>query len=665
MRTTTREKALRLPRWLAPAASALVILAVGGGYVANAGATSPTVPSAPGSPTGYDAATVGTGLASPYAVADDNAGHVVVAVTGDSHIYVMNSDGSNEHAVGFGFSSPHGVAVDNSGHIFVADTGNGRVVEMNLDGTNLHTLGSGWVAPTGIALDNSGNLFVTDPTQVNALNRVQAITTAGRNQRNLGVTWASPAGIAADSAGHLFVGDTSTNKVYELNTDGSSEVAIGTGFTTPAGLDVDNLGHVFVADSSTKVITEMNVDGNNEHVVSATLGTPTGVAVDSRGHLYVADSTLTNLIEQSQDPSAYAENGSATLTWAAPSSNGGSAITSYSVTAVPTGGTSVTTTFPGNVTSGTVWGLTPTMTYFFTVSATNATGTSSPSWASNSVTPNAAVPAVMAAPAVTPNSMQVALTWVAPADGGSVLTGFVATASASGQPSVTTTFAPTATSGTVYGLTNGVAYTISITAINANGPGAPSPASAAFTPATAPSSPTSPVATAGTAQATVVFTASSFNGGSPITSYTVTSSPGAKTCVTGGTLTCTVNGLSNGVSYTFSVTATNAIGTSSPSAPSNAVIPIGPPTSPLSVHAVAGNTKVSVTWAAPASTGGSPVTGYTVTSSPGAKTCTTTGARTCIVSGLTNGHSYTFKVTAKNTVGSSAPSAPSNLVTPR
>jgi hypothetical protein len=271
----------------------------------------------------------------------------------------------------------------------------------------------------------------------------------------------------------------------------------------------------------------------------------------------------------------------------------------------------------------------------------------------------------MAPPGVVPSSAQAALTWAAPADNGSAITGYVVTATAPSGATVRTTFAPTATSGTIYGLANGTSYTVTIYALNANGPGAPSPASATITPATSPNAPSGPVATAGSAQATVVFTASAFNGGAPIQYYTVTSSPGGKTCRAGGSLTCSVSSLTNGVSYTFTVTATNAAGTSSPSSPSNAVIPTGPPSAPRSVTALAGNARASVHWGAPASTGGSPITNYKVTASPGGKTCATTGATTCVVTGLTNNHPYTFTVVAKNNVGYSPSSAPSAAVTPR
>ena len=90
-----------------------------------------------------------------------------------------------------------------------------------------------------------------------------------------------------------------------------------------------------------------------------------------------------------------------------------------------------------------------------------------------------------------------------------------------------------------------------------------------------PDAPTIGTAFVGNAQATVPFTAPSSNGGLTITSYTATSNPGGIT----GTLSqagsgdIIVSGLTNYTTYTFTVTATNAIGTSVASAASNSVTP--------------------------------------------------------------------------------------------
>jgi hypothetical protein len=73
---------------------------------------------------------------------------------------------------------------------------------------------------------------------------------------------------------------------------------------------------------------------------------------------------------------------------------------------------------------------------------------------------------------------------------------------------------------------------------------------------------------------------------------------------------------------------------------------------PATATATAGDHKAVVSWTAPISVGAGAITGYSVTSVPGGKTCTTTGALTCTVTGLTNGSSYTFAVSAKNAYGS-------------
>jgi hypothetical protein len=169
-----------------------------------------------------------------------------------------------------------------------------------------------------------------------------------------------------------------------------------------------------------------------------------------------------------------------------------------------------------------------------------------------------------------------------------------------------------------------------------------------------PGAPTNAVATAGNAQASVAFNPPASDGGNAITVYTVTSSPG-NFSTTGSSSPLVVTGLSNGTAYTFTVVATNAAGNSVASVASAPVTPITVPGAPTNPVATAGNAQVSVAFNPPTSTGGSTITEYTVTSSPGNRT--TTGASSpLVVTGLSNGTAYTFTVVATNAAGNSVAS---------
>jgi len=111
------------------------------------------------------------------------------------------------------------------------------------------------------------------------------------------------------------------------------------------------------------------------------------------------------------------------------------------------------------------------------------------------------------------------------------------------------------------------------------------------------------------------------NGGAAITDYIIEYKPasGSWTTFNDGTstnLTATVTGLTNGISYTFRVSATNALGTSTASSTSNPVIPALVPDIPTNIQATRGNGQATITFDIPADNG-SAITQYTVTSNEG------------------------------------------------
>ena len=184
-----------------------------------------------------------------------------------------------------------------------------------------------------------------------------------------------------------------------------------------------------------------------------------------------------------------------------------------------------------------------------------------------------------------------------------------------------------------------------------------------YFPPTKPDAPAIGVATEDNAEASVTFVAG-FSGGSPVTSYTVTSSPGNITA-SGNISPIVVTGLTNGTEYSFTVTATNIIGISDASSASNAVTP-DVPTVPDQVEGVSVssvNKQVLLAWNRP-DNGGSVITDYLVEYKPsaiGSWTTFTDGISLelkAIVSGLSNDTEYSFRISAINSGGPGMASVP-------
>ena len=124
---------------------------------------------------------------------------------------------------------------------------------------------------------------------------------------------------------------------------------------------------------------------------------------------------------------------------------------------------------------------------------------------------------------------------------------------------------------------------------------------AVLTVGSVPGMPSNVTAVAGNGNAIVSFTPPTDGGGSPITAYVVTASPGGLTA-TGLGSPITISGLTNGTAYTFTVAATNATGTSKSSAASSAVTPYGEASPPLTTPKPPQNEDVNVTPDVPVST---------------------------------------------------------------
>lgn len=533
------------------------------------------------------------------------------------------------------------------------------------------------------------------------------------------VTGTAPSGSPAATATSVSFTVTFSEAVSNVSIDDFT--LVGTGNATGNLAAVTGSGAVYGVDVTGITgngTLKLNVNGSTNIVDAAgnvatafSSGTAHSVAIPT------APDAPTNGM-------AAAANAQATITFTAPANTGGSAITGYTVTSSP--GNMIGT---GSASPILVTGLTNGTAYTFTVTATNAIGTSVASAATAPVTPKGPQTITFTNPG-TQNF------GTAPALNATSSSTLPVTFSSSTSPVCTIT-----SGGTLTFLTSG-SCTIDADQAGDGTYDSATTVSQTFTvAAVTPDAPTIGTATAGNGQSSVTFTAPASTGGSSITGYMVTSNPGGLTG-SGSSSPITVNGLTNGIAYTFTVTATNSAGIGSASAASNAITPASPqtitfanpgtqnfgtsptitatapagavvftssttgvctitsagilsflqagtctinadqngdtaylpaqqvsqsftvaavvPSEPTSVIATpSGTGEIKITFSAPASTGGATITGYTATSSPGGITGTGTNSP-IIVSGLTVGQSYTFTVTATNSAGTSSASAASN-----
>lgn len=164
----------------------------------------------------------------------------------------------------------------------------------------------------------------------------------------------------------------------------------------------------------------------------------------------------------------------------------------------------------------------------------------------------------------------------------------------------------------------------------------------------APDAPSGVSAKPGDGFAQVTWSAADDNS-SPITGYTVTAIPGGRSVTVSGDLTSVIiDGLRNGSAYTFTVQATNVVGTSPASAPSAAVTPATKPGRVVKPTAKVIGRKAIVKWTRPTD-GGSALTGYRVSINGKART-TDADVRKLVFTRLKPGR-YKVKVRAVNAVG--------------
>jgi fibronectin type 3 domain-containing protein len=263
------------------------------------------------------------------------------------------------------------------------------------------------------------------------------------------------------------------------------------------------------------------------------------------------------------------------------------------------------------------------------------------------------IPAVPKGLAAAPGNARVTLDWTVSSNA----TGYyVERATTSGGP-FTQISTQAGANYTDTGLTNGTKYYYVVSAYNSAGQSANSADVSAMPMPTAPATPTGLAAAAGNAQVSLTWTASV-----GATSYLVkrSTSSGAEAQISTSTSTSyTDTGLTNGTKYFYVVSAVNSGGDSANSAQVSATptAPSTPPATPTGLNATGGNAQVSLSWNASTGAASYDLKRSTTSGGPYSTAVASPAAASYTDTGVTNGTTYYYVVSAVNTVGQSANSA--------
>ena len=596
----------------------------------------------PNNPPAFSADTAARSVAENTA-AGQNVGAALTATDADSDTLTYTLEGAD--AASFDIVSGSGQIQTRTGVTYNHEAKSTHTVVVKADdgkgGTDTVTV----------------TITVTDVDEPPGQPAAPTVSATAGSTTSLDVTWTAPTntGPAIASYDLQYRAGTSGNFTNGPQNVTGTSAAIGS-------LAADTSHQVQVRATNAEGDGDWSVAGTGRTTATSAPGAPTGLTATASGATQID------------------------LSWSAPASTGGSAITGYKIEVSANGTSGWTDQVADTNSTATTYahtGLAAGDTRHYRVSAINTNGAGTASNVANATT-DASVPgAPTGLTATASGATQIDLSWSAPGStGGSAITGYKIEVSANGTSGWTDQVANTNSTATTYahtGLAAGDTRHYRVSAINTNGAGTASNVANATTDASVPGAPTGLTATAsGATQIDLSWSAPASTGGSAITGYRIeVSSDGgsswsdlvANTSNTATTYAHT--GLAAGDTRHYRVSAINTNGAGTASNVANATTDASVPGAPTGLTATAsGATQIDLSWSAPGSTGGSAITGYKIEVSANGTSGwtdqvanTNSTATTYAHTGLAAGDTRHYRVSAINTNGAGTASNVANATT--